>query len=105
MSQVVERLAALGVSLPKPRRRSQLARRPEGGALLFVSGQLPFGAEGKLAQDHIGKLGPASSVEAGAGAARQCAITCSAQAQAAIGDLDRIVRVVRLGGFFAVDGR
>ncbi len=66
---------------------------------------MPGGADGKIAPDHIGKLGPASSVETGAAAARQCAINVLAQAQAALGDLDRIARVVRLGGFFAVDGR
>ena len=105
MSQVVERLAALGVTLPKPAAPvANYVGAQKGGALLFVSGQLPGGADGKLAPDHVGKLGPASSVETGAAAARQCAINVLAQAQAALGDLDRVVRVVRLGGFFAVGG-
>ena len=47
----------------------------------------------------------ASTVEIAAAAAQRSAINVLAQAQAAIGDLDRIVQVVRLGGFFAVDGR
>jgi enamine deaminase RidA (YjgF/YER057c/UK114 family) len=106
MSQVVERLAALGINLPKPAAPvANYVGAQKSGALLFVSGQLPLGADGKLAPDHVGKLGPASSVETGTAAARQCAINLLAQAQAALGDLDRIVRVVRLGGFFAVDGR
>ena len=106
MSQVIERLAALGITLPKPAAPvANYVSAQTGGALLFVSGQLPLGADGKLSPDHVGKLGSASSVETGAAAARQCAINVLAQAQAALGDLDRIVRVVRLGGFFAVDGR
>ena len=97
MSQVVERLAALGVKLPKPATPvANYVGAQKSGALLFVSGQLPNSADGKIAPDHIGKLGPASSVETGAAAARQCAINVLAQAQAALGDLDRIVRVVRL---------
>jgi enamine deaminase RidA (YjgF/YER057c/UK114 family) len=106
MSQVVERLAALGITLPRPAAPvANYVGAQQGGALLFVSGQLPGGADGKLAPDHIGKLGPSSKVETGAAAAKLCAINVLAQAQAALGDLDRIVRVVRLGGFFAVDGR
>ena len=106
MSQVVERLAALGVTCRSQRRRSPITSAPRRAARCCSSPvSCRFGADGKLAQDHIGKLGPASSVETGAAAARQCAINVLAQAQAALGDLDRIVRVVRLGGFFAVDGR
>ena len=105
MSQVVERLAALGVTLPKPAAPvANYVGAQKGGAMLFVSGQLPTGADGKLAPAHIGKLGPASSVETGAAAARQCAINVLAQAQAALGDLDQVVRAVRLGGFFNVEG-
>ncbi len=106
MSQVAERLAKLGISLPKPAAPvANYVGAQKSGALLFVSGQLPIGADGKLAPEHIGKLGPASTVETAAAAARQCAINVLAQAQAALGDLDRIVQVVRLGGFFAVEGR
>jgi enamine deaminase RidA (YjgF/YER057c/UK114 family) len=106
MDHVADRLAKLGISLPKAAAPvANYVGAQTSGALLFVSGQLPGGAEGKIAPDHIGKLGPTSSVETGAAAARQCAINVLAQAQAALGDLDRVVRVVRLGGFFAVDGR
>jgi len=48
---------------------------------------------------HKGKLGGAVSVEAGQAAARLCAINLLAQAKAALGDLGRIKRCVRLGGF------
>ena len=106
MSQVVERLAALGINLPKPAAPvANYVGAQTGGALLFVSGQLPIGADGKLAPEFVGKLGSASKMETAAAAARLCAINLLAQAQAALGDLDRIVRVARLGGFFAVDGR
>ena len=49
------------------------------GALLVVSGQLPFGLDGKLAAGHVGKLAPGSTIEA----ARLCAINVIAQAAAA----------------------
>jgi len=106
MSQVVERLAALGIVLPKPAAPvANYVGAQRSGALLFVSGQLPLGADGKLAPEHVGKLGHGSTVEVAAAAAQRSAINVLAQAQAAVGDLDRIVQVVRLGGFFAVDGR
>ena len=67
------------------------------GNLLVVSGQLCLDAEGKLVAK--GQLGGAVSVEDGQKAARACAINLLAQLKAALGDLDKISRVVRLGGF------
>jgi enamine deaminase RidA (YjgF/YER057c/UK114 family) len=67
------------------------------GNMLVVSGQLCFDSEGKLAA--IGRLGVGVSIEAGQKAARACAVNLLAQVKAALGDLDRVVRVVRLGGF------
>lgn len=105
MSQVVERLAALGIALPKAAAPvANYVGAQKSGSLLFVSGQLPLGADGKLPPDYFGKLGPTSQAETAAAAARQCAINVLAQAQAALGDLDRVAQVVRVGGFFAVDG-
>jgi enamine deaminase RidA (YjgF/YER057c/UK114 family) len=69
------------------------------GNLLVISGQLCFGADGKLAERHIGKLGGLVSAEDGKEAAKLCAINLLAQAKAALGNLDRISRCVRLGGF------
>jgi enamine deaminase RidA (YjgF/YER057c/UK114 family) len=69
------------------------------GPLLFVSGQLAFGPSGKLDSLHIGKLGAEVSVIAGQAAARLCVINVLAQAKTALGDLDRISRCIRLGGF------
>ncbi|MBV9237173.1 MAG: RidA family protein [Xanthobacteraceae bacterium] len=67
--------------------------------LLFVSGQLCLGADGKLVAK--GKLGAEVSIEDGQKAARACAVNLLAQIKAAVGDLDRVVRVVRLGGFIS----
>jgi enamine deaminase RidA (YjgF/YER057c/UK114 family) len=67
------------------------------GNLLMVSGQLCFDGEGKLAA--TGRLGGGVSIEDGQRAARACAINVLAQLKAALGDLDKVVRVVRLGGF------
>jgi enamine deaminase RidA (YjgF/YER057c/UK114 family) len=66
------------------------------GRLLFVSGQLCL-ADGKLVAQ--GKLGTQVTVEQGQAAARACAVNLLAQVKAALGDLDKVVRVVRLGGF------
>jgi len=67
------------------------------GNLLMVSGQLCFGSDGKLLAK--GQLGGSVSIEDGQKAARACAVNLLAQVKAALGDLDKVVRVVRLGGF------
>ena len=95
-----DRLAALGISLPSP--AAPVANYLPfviSGSLLAVSGQLAFGPNGKIDPAHIGKLGVEVSNDAGQAAARLCAINILAQAKAALGDLDRISRCVRLGGF------
>jgi enamine deaminase RidA (YjgF/YER057c/UK114 family) len=69
------------------------------GHLLIVSGQLPM-KDGKLTA--AGKLGDAVSLEDGKAAAQQSFLNILAHANAALdGDLDRVVRLVRLGGFVA----
>ena len=95
---IEQKLQSLGITL-------QNARTPMAnyvgfvrtGNLLFVSGQVCFDKEGKLIAK--GKLGGGVTVEQGSAAARGCAINLIAQVKAAIGDLDKVVRVVRLGGF------
>ena len=67
------------------------------GNLLVVSGQLCFGADGKLVAK--GQLGGGVSIEDGQKAARACAVNLLAQIKGALGDLDKVIRVVRLGGF------
>lgn len=68
------------------------------GNILTVSGQLPM-ENGRVV--FTGKLGNAVSLEDGQLAARLCAINILNQAQAALGDLARIKRCIRLGGFVA----
>jgi enamine deaminase RidA (YjgF/YER057c/UK114 family) len=100
MSKIEKRLMELNISLPTP--ASPVANYVPGvitGNLLVLSGQLCFGADGKLAARHIGKLGGAVSPDAGKEAAALCALNLLAQAKAILGDLDRIKRCVRLGGF------
>jgi enamine deaminase RidA (YjgF/YER057c/UK114 family) len=67
------------------------------GAQLVVSGQLCLDTAGKLVAK--GQLGGAVSVEDGQKAARACAVNLLAQVKLALGDLDKVVRVIRLGGF------
>lgn len=99
-SKIETRLAALGVSLPSPAAPvANYVPFVVSGNLLVISGQLPLGAEGKLDPAFIGKLGANVSSEAGQAAARRCAINILAQAKAALGDLDKITRCIRLGGF------
>ena len=105
MSAIAERLKSLGVGLPRAAAPvANYVPAVRTGNLVFVSGQLPLGPDGKLDAAHIGKLSAGSSVDAAREAARLAAINLLAHLQADLGDLDRVKRVVRLGGFFAVDG-
>ena len=100
--KVEKKLADLGIVLPTP--ASPIANYigfVRTGALLFVSGQICLDADGKLVAK--GKLGAGVSVEDGQKAARACAINLLAQVKAALGDLDKVMRVVRLGGFINSD--
>ncbi|HXE25329.1 MAG TPA: RidA family protein [Roseiarcus sp.] len=104
MSRIARRLKEMGVVLPRPAAAAaNYAPFVRSGSLLFVSGQLPFGPDGKLSERHQGKLAPNSEIEAAREAARLCVINALAQAEAALGDLDQVKQVVRLGGFFNVE--
>jgi enamine deaminase RidA (YjgF/YER057c/UK114 family) len=103
MSATEDRLRILGIVLPAA--AAPVANYVPfviSGSSLLVSGQLALGDDGKLDRGHIGKVGGGLSIEAGRGAARRCAINVLAQAKAALGDLDRIRRCLRLGGFINV---
>ena len=99
MAGVVEgKLRELGVALKSaPAPVANYVPFVRTGNMLIVSGQLCFDGDGKLAA--TGKLGGGVSIEDGQKAARACAVNLLAQVKAAIGDLDQVVRVVRLGGF------
>lgn len=92
------RLAALGLALPAAAAPvANYVPYMRTGNLLFVSGQLPVGANG-VDPAHKGKLGASVSLEDGQTAARQAALNVLAQAKAAVGDLARL-RAVRVGGY------
>lgn len=99
MSGTVEKnLALMGIVLPVP--ASPVANYVgyvQTGNLLIVSGQICLLPDGQFAAK--GKLGANVTLECGQAAARICAINLLAQIKAALGDLDRVARVVRLGGF------
>jgi enamine deaminase RidA (YjgF/YER057c/UK114 family) len=98
MGAIESKLADLGLTLPTPAAPiANYVPYVRTGNLLVVSGQICLGGDGKLVAK--GQLGGAVSIEDGAKAARACAINLLAQAKAALGDLDKVKRVVRLGGF------
>lgn len=97
-STIDQRLSQLGITLPAP-------SAPGGnyvpfvrvGNLVFMAGQVTR-MDGKM--QYVGKVGRDVSVENGQKAARVCALNLLAQLKAACdGNLDRVVRCVRLGGF------
>jgi len=90
------RLAELGITLPEPA-APVAAYVPVviAGGLAHVSGQLPF-IGGSLV---TGRLGEDVSLEQGTAAARACGLMLLAQVKAALGSLDRVERVVKLGAF------
>ena len=101
MSGTIEKkLTELGIELPKVAAPiANYVGSVRSGNFLTVSGQLCFGLDGKLVA--AGKLGTHVSIDAGQQAARACAINLLAQIKAAVGDLDKVTRVVRLGGFIS----
>ncbi len=96
---IEERLRELGLELPAAVAPiANYVPFVRTGSLLIMSGQLPLD-NGKLPEAFKGKLGKDVFNEAGQQAARLAAINVLAQAQVALGDLGRVRRVVRLGGF------
>jgi enamine deaminase RidA (YjgF/YER057c/UK114 family) len=99
MGRIEARLADLGITLPAPAAPvANYIAFNVTGSLVVVSGQIPL-RDGKIA--YAGKLGSDVSIETGQAAARLCFVNLVAQLKAAVGDLDRVTRVVRLGGFIA----
>lgn len=99
--RIDRRLAELGLSLPEAA-APVAAYVPTvlSGNLLHISGQLPF-KDGKVV---TGRLGEGLSVEEGQDAAQRCALMLVAQVKAAIGDLGRVKRIVKLGVFINSHG-
>ncbi len=96
MSTPESRLAELGITLPEPMAAvANYVPFVITGNQLFVSGQVSVGPDGLV----TGRLGEDMSLEEGHAAARLCALNLIAQCKAAVSDLSRINRVVKLGGF------
>jgi len=96
MSSPEQRLSDLGIKLPDA--MAAIANYVPfviTGNMLFVSGQVSIGPAGPIK----GRLGEDMDLEAGLAAARLCGINLIAQCKAAMGELDKIKRVVKLGGF------
>jgi enamine deaminase RidA (YjgF/YER057c/UK114 family) len=95
-SEIESRLAELGLVLPEPA-APVAAYVPVvvAGGLAHVSGQLPF-IDGVLVK---GRLGEDVNTGEGYEAARACALMILAQLKAALGSLERVERIVKLGAF------
>jgi len=94
------RLKQLAIELPQaPKPAANYVPFVIAGKLLFCAGQVPvWNGEVRFR----GRLGDGLSVDDGYQAARLCGLNLIAQAKAATdGDLDRVTRVVKLGGFVA----
>lgn len=96
---VEEKISAIGLTLPTaaPPLASYVPAVRTGN-LVYSSGQVPL-HEGKLA--FTGRVGAAISEEDAREAARICALNCLAAVKLELGDLDKIVRVVRVTGYVA----
>src|ERR1700758_3331297 len=103
MAGAVEaRLKELGITLKEPAKPiANYVPYVRTGSLLTVSGQICLDGDGKLVT--TGQLGAGVSIEDGQKAARACAVNLLAQLKAALGDLEKVTRVVRLGGFINSD--
>lgn len=97
MTRIADRLEELGVTLPEPVAPvANYIPYTITGNLVFVSGQVSIGEDGLIK----GKVGRELDIGAGVKAARACAINLISQLHTACGgDLNRVRRVVKLGGF------
>ena len=95
---IATRLRDLNITLPDaPAPAANYVPYVQTGNLLFVSGQISSRPDGL----NTGRLGADMDVTQGAAAARACGLALLAQANAALGSLDRVARVVKLTGFVA----
>lgn len=95
---IEDKLAELGIILPEPAAPvASYVAAVEAGGMLYISGQLPF-IDGTLM---TGKVGDSRTEEDGHAAAKACALMLIAQMKRALGSLDRVERIVKLGAFVA----
>ena len=96
MTDIASRLAELGITLPEAAAPvAAYVPAVEVNGLLHISGQLPFD-DGQLM---TGRLGEDRDIDFGQRAARRCGVMLLAQMQKALGSLDRVERIVKLGVF------
>ncbi|HEX7783749.1 MAG TPA: RidA family protein [Sphingobium sp.] len=96
MSSIDARIAELGITLPQPAAPvASYVPAVEVGGLLYISGQVSS-KDGALL---TGRLGEDRDLDYGTDAARQCGLMLIAQMKAALGSLDRVERIVKLGAF------
>lgn len=94
---IKSRLTDMGLKLPNPAApAANYVPYVVTGNQLFISGQLPMGASGI---EYVGRLGENVTIDDGKAAARLCAINLLAQANAALGNLDKVQRLVKLVAF------
>ncbi|MDF2963451.1 MAG: hypothetical protein K0S39_5186 [Paenibacillus sp.] len=97
MAAIEQRLRELGIELPaSPEPRFTYIPCNQTGKLIYLSGQ-DCRVDGKLLYE--GKLGTDLTIEQGQEAARQTIINCLAVMKGYLGDLDRVVKIVKLLGF------
>lgn len=93
---IEQRLNELGLQLPEPAAPvAAYVPAVEAGGLLYISGQVSQ----RNGQRITGRLGEDLDLEAGRDAAQSCGVMLLAQMKAALGSLDRVARVVKLGVF------
>ena len=92
-----QRLAELGLTLPEPAAPvASYVPTVEHGGIIYVSGQISFAEDGSLI---TGRLGEDVDLDGGIAAARRCGVMLLAQLKKALGSLDRVERVIKLGVF------
>jgi enamine deaminase RidA (YjgF/YER057c/UK114 family) len=92
-----QRLSELGITLPQPAAPvAAYVPAVEQGGLLHISGQISFAEDGTVI---LGRLGEDVNLERGMEAAKRCGIMLLAQMKAALGSLDRVEKIVKLGVF------
>jgi len=96
MSTIEDRLTSLGITLPVPNAPvANYVPFVKTGSVLHISGQVSLDASGGIK----GVVGEEVDLETAKKAARLCGLSLIAQIKAAVGDLDKVVRIVKLGGF------
>ena len=96
-SEIEARLKSLGIELPPvPAPAANYIPTVITGKLVFVSGQVPMTPDGVK---FVGKIGREFSIEDGQKAARICAINILANLKGALGDLEKVRRIVKVTGF------